>query len=273
MLDPIKEKDENEEEINESEPIEEEAKLDEKALSDDSIDFEQLREAINKEEPVIFDALEAVYGFHTRDDVHRCRFYDFRTGGCWKGGRCREHHLPEPQDGIFRDKKDIHFYDVCSPPRPKRKLFYPIKIISFIGMNRFTAYYLDQNTFYGGKSLEDLRDQINSRTYNRLKELPAVGELVTAKINGEFYRARILEEIDEFMTFPVYLVDEGTFNKRVSYENIFEYCIHLKEFPFFAVEFTIADFEPLEENPHDIEAKNWILSTQDNAGPLSALIQ
>lgn len=244
----------------------------EEEVSDDSMDSEQLREILDNEEPVIFDVQVAVQGFHTRDDERRCQFYDFRTGGCWKKGRCKLHHFPDLVE-TFRDKKAVNFYDVSAPPQPKCNILYDIKIISFNSLNSFTCYYLDEETFYHGKSLQELRKKLNSEPHNRLEKLPAIGELVTAKIKGKFYRARILEEMDDFMTFPVYLVDEGTYNERVLCEHIYEYCAHLKDFPFFAIEMTIADMEPLEKNSRaTTEAQNWILATQQNAGPMQALI-
>lgn len=242
-------------------------------IEEDSVDSQQLREILNNEEPVIFDAQIAVQGFHTQNDERRCKFYDPRTGGCWKKGRCRQLHIPDVDNGTFRDQKEIQFYDVNSPPQPKRNTLYPVKIISFTDLKNFTCHYLDfEETFYRGKTLKQLREKLDSGSYERLDELPAIGELVTAKIKGKFFRARILEEMDEFMTFPVFLIDEGTYNEKVSYENIYKYCTHLKDFPFFAISMAIADIDPLEENPRDTEAQNWILAAQQNAGPLQALI-
>lgn len=158
-----------------------------------------------KEEPINFNAQVAVQGFRTKDDDRRCMFYDSKTGGCFKGGRCKLQHLPDIPDGTCRDTKDIHFYDINSPPLPAVKTFQKINIISFIDTHRFTCHYLDKDQFYNGMQLKDLREELKSGNYERFKELPAIGELVTAKIGDIYYRARVLDEVDDEMKFPVYL--------------------------------------------------------------------
>lgn len=235
---------------------------------------EHMRQILSKEEPIIYDAQVAVHGFRTKDDEHRCKFYDPRTGGCWKKGRCTERHIAEPEDEAFRDKATAYHYDVSEPLLPKRCTYYRINIISFNEFNIFTCHYSEEHkNIYNGKSLKTLREKLNSGSYSNMKTLPAVGELVTVKINDKFYRARVLEEMDEFMAFPVYLVDEGTYHEGILYENIFEYCVNLKEYPFFAIEMKIDNIEPLdEENPRIKEAHNWIMAIQQNAGPLEVLI-
>lgn len=243
-----------------------------KDTSELEISMEHLKELLDKEEPTNFDAQVAVQGFHTRDDDRRCKFYDPKTGGCWKGGNCKLEHVPEI-DGAFRDTKNIHYYDRSSPPLPKCNFCYPIKIISFCDANRFifTCHYIEGDKFYKGKKLEDLRKEINSDDHENLTELPAIGELVTVKIGKSFHRARIIEEVDDFMTIPVFLVDEGIYNERVPYDMIYKYCAYLQDYPFFAVEMEIADVKPLKY-PIDREAKEFILEVEKRSGPLKAFI-
>lgn len=243
--------------------------------SNNENEVDKFKECLEKNDPIIFDAQVAVQGFHTNDDKRRCKFYNHSTDECWKKGRCKQQHMADLVDGTCRDKKLVHVFDINGPSQPKRNFFYSIKIVSFINLNRFMGYFINKGSIqeiYHGKTLNELREKLNSGSFKKLTMLPAVGELVTVKIKDKFFRAQIEEEIDDFMTFPVGLVDEGRFNVRVSYNDLYEYCVSLQDFPFFAVEFTIADIEPLKSNPRDKEAQNYILTVQEHDGPLKALI-
>lgn len=61
-------------------------------------DIDDEHNVLAEEYKMTGNALEAVMGYYPKDESRLCKFYDEKTGGCFKGGNCRLEHLP-PVDG------------------------------------------------------------------------------------------------------------------------------------------------------------------------------
>lgn len=210
------------------------------------------------EEPLATsDALVAVQGFSTKDDAQLCKFYDPNTGGCFKGAKCKQKHLPLGTDSydcrdreeVFVDKKDF------SEILPQQ--FYDIKIMFIVSANKLIFRFIDPD--YEVK-LEDIQKKINNpseiRNYKKIAFIPEVDQLVLCKI-GQFKRAKVVDVVDDF--YIIWCLDEGVL-KNAYMDALYDWNLRLNDFKFLTDEMEISNIIPIKDK--DVKAKLRLLDFQ-----------
>lgn len=220
------------------------------------------------------NAMIAIQGFSTRDDDRRCMHYDAETRGCFKKGRCKLNHVPELEEGVYRDKKEIFYYNHFAQILPKVKVLYDIQITAFSSLNRFFCFFSDE-MFYGGKSLKKLSKQLNDKMevmkYQKLTCLPAAGELVIAKHENTFYRGKVMNLSDLNSCVAIFLVDEGSIIDSMHLNMLYEYCSRFSKYPFFAMELEVANIAPMPGNSEHERGIDLLMNMQKSC-PFKALV-
>jgi hypothetical protein len=184
------------------------------AISREKMTAEE-REMFDEEPQSFDDPLKAVLGYHPNDERKFCRYYDPTTGGCFKGGLCTLHHLPDLKDGATRDQEVCHL--PLEPILLPEDSIVSVRISIVESPDVFYAQIQGQSEF----TLKQLMDHLNLP--NELKVMqpfaidPSFGEIVFAPyLDGKFYRARFLHKIDQtckvsysFVTFLGCVLQRG----------------------------------------------------------------
>lgn len=216
---------------------------------------EKLRKILSAEDHLSTEnAMIAIQGFSTRDDEKRCMHYNRETKGCFKKGRCKLNHVLELEEGVYRDKKEIFYSNQFPQTLPRVSALYEIKIIAFSSFTRFFCHIIDDE-FYDGKNFQNLCKDINDQKevagYQKLRCLPACGELVMVFHANAYYRGKVLDLCDLNSCVPVFLVDEGNVLESVHIKSLYEYCSRFSAYPFFAIEMEIANIAAKTEIEND----------------------
>ena len=200
------------------------------------------------EEPLnTSDPMMATLGYSVKDDT-RCQFYDEKTGGCFKRGRCFKDHYPEDNHEV-RSQTEIFFDNIpmqLDLPAVNSMIFiYPLH---FEAINLLYAHIIQSNKF-GIDSESDLLkldSMMNSSTalksYEKLQETPAINQLVIApRWNNKYYRAKICN-INDNDTCNVFFVDYGykitlKNNELRQYKKLYNFL------PFQAIELIIGNIK------------------------------
>lgn len=213
--------------------------------------FNEKQLEILYEEPLNTDNAQiAVMGFQTHDDDRLCKFYDPNIGGCWKGGRCKQIHLPELKDGTCRDRCETFIDIPYQLPLPALHSMVKIEITSFISANNFYCRYKNLKLNKADVDLETLIEHMNMHTevknYKPLKDNPAIHQLVIAKTpSGIYYRGRVIALTDEFKYVAILLVDEGI-TENIQLSSLFHWRTRFQYLPFLSVQMEIANIQPLD---------------------------
>ncbi|XP_036334099.1 uncharacterized protein LOC118744841 [Rhagoletis pomonella] len=192
------------------------------------------------EEPLnTSNAMIAVMGYNPKDEQRICRFYNPKTGACFKGANCRlEHTLLQPE-GWTKDR-------------------IPAKTIidNYFPMTRYTSGLIINITPTHVGQIEYFYAQINDpdnpmepliwtdddiQLCMRLTKPPMLYDIVRARYGDErWYRAKIIDFDDSGKIFKVFYVDYGN-HQNVSLKHL-AYCDRSTErIPFQAILCRVAD--------------------------------
>ncbi|CRK96400.1 CLUMA_CG009817, isoform A [Clunio marinus] len=147
----------------------------------------------------------AVQGFVTHDDENLCKFYEPETGGCFKGGRCKQLHIPEIKDGACRDRIKILSLDIpVSFRKPILHSRVSIRVISFYSVNKFWCSYVKRKHTSTESEVKTLmylmNEQDEVKEYKNIKELPSIHQLVS--MESFFVDVSSLMEIVDIQPLP-----------------------------------------------------------------------
>ncbi|KAG5685112.1 hypothetical protein PVAND_014309 [Polypedilum vanderplanki] len=186
----------------------------------------------------------AVQGYITNDDKEMCKFYDPKTGACFKGVNCTKVHLPELKDGFeTRDKGEIFYNGPRELELPIFGKSYDIILTHFISPNRFMCIYV-KNFDKAWQLEKDMNSEEAIRSYEKLTNDPVYLELVVYENNGKFQRARVLQTSDIHKRFLIYLFDVGitlqtTLDKLYKWRTRFQFTDQL------STEMIIGNIKPI----------------------------
>ncbi|XP_062529282.1 uncharacterized protein LOC110384726 isoform X2 [Bombyx mori] len=175
--------------------------------------------------PEYEDPVEAVTGYHNRDEADICKHY---KGGpsatCFKGAKCKKKHIVKHPDGWTLDRVEV--VGKCkSIPLPEPGTWHKVLVTCVCHYDRVYFQIIDnkepeQIPDFGvvlpPATLESLVRDMNSPaariTYKPLKLTPAPGEMVAAlyPLDDNWYRARVLSLTRPDQSVEVMYVDYGT---------------------------------------------------------------
>ncbi|KAG7302757.1 hypothetical protein JYU34_012719 [Plutella xylostella] len=157
--------------------------------------------------PEYEDPLEAVTGYHNRDEIDICKHY---KGGadrtCFKGARCKKKHIMKHPDGWTLDKIEVAGKGAATPLPPpgswhKARVSH-VGHFDHLHVQLVTAPAGEEKREFGRvlppKTLDSLVRDMNSpaarSAHRKLKMAPAPGELVAALYtpDEQWYRAVVL---------------------------------------------------------------------------------
>ncbi|XP_052759335.1 tudor domain-containing 6-like [Galleria mellonella] len=174
--------------------------------------------------PEYEDAVEAVTGYHNRDEADICKHY---KGGpektCFKGSRCNKRHIMKHPDGWTLDRVQVFTHKPC--PLPPPGTWHKVLVTYVCHFNRFYVQFINEKKkeeplpefgiVLPPTSLEALVRDMNSpatrMAYKRPKTTPAPGELVAALYppDDQWYRARVRFSSRADQNVEVMYVDYG----------------------------------------------------------------
>lgn len=197
------------------------------------------------EEPLnTSNAMKAVLGYSPKDEERLCRFYDPKTGACFKGANCRLEHTPSQPEGWTKDSIPAKtIIDDYSPvTRYTAGLMINITVTHVGQIEYFHAQINDPENIMEPLIWND--DDIPQSMH--LTKPPMLYDIVRAQYeDGLWYRAKIMDFDESVKVFKVFYVDYG------NYQNVLlkqlAYCDRSTEhFPFQAVLCRLAD---IMQNP------------------------
>ncbi|CAG9584527.1 unnamed protein product [Danaus chrysippus] len=175
--------------------------------------------------PEYEDPLEAVTGYHNRDEMDICKHY---KGGadktCFKGSRCRKRHVLKHPDGWTLDQVPV-VAKFRPLPLPAPDTWLKVKVTHVAHFDRFYVHIVDEKQVtcpgppsFGvvlpPRNLDELVIQMNSNAarmaYRKLTIVPAPGELVAALyLDDMWYRARVVSSTRADQNVEVMYIDYG----------------------------------------------------------------
>lgn len=223
------------------------------------------------------DPLLAVQGFKTHDDDRICKFYDPKTGGCFKGWHCKLRHVSGIKDGTCCDNKEIYFGNIPnSLALPSLHTKVKIEITHFKDVANFFCRYWKLKPATDQHTLGNLTTQMNKpdviATYKPLVDSPAYMQLVVVKSDGMFCRGRVEQVFGDWYDAEVLLVDFGTL-ETLNSKKFYQWCPRFNYLPFQTVEMQIANVKPIDGRSNEA-AINKIMSyvEESEKNYLTALI-
>ncbi|XP_072932167.1 uncharacterized protein [Epargyreus clarus] len=174
--------------------------------------------------PEYEDPVEAVTGYHNRDEIDICKHY---KGGpektCFKGSRCNKRHVVKHPDGWTLDRVCVPVR-VRAPPLPAPGAWLRVRVTHVAHFDRFYVHLVTDReketvpsfgVVLPPTTLEGLIRDMNSPatrlSYKPLKTIPAPGELVAAlyPLDGQWYRARVISMTRADQNVEVQYIDYG----------------------------------------------------------------
>ncbi|CAK1595893.1 unnamed protein product [Parnassius mnemosyne] len=157
--------------------------------------------------PEYEDPVEAVTGYHNRDEMDICKHY---KGGpentCFKGARCNKKHIMKHPDGWTLDRVPVA--GKCRPmPLPAPGTCLRVHVTHVAHYDRFYVQFVkppvrEEIPSFGvvlppttlERLVRDMNSPASRMAYKPLKMTPAPGELVAAlyPLDDQWYRARVL---------------------------------------------------------------------------------
>ncbi|CAH0381178.1 unnamed protein product [Bemisia tabaci] len=200
------------------------------------------------------DAVQAIAGYKPTDDSRICKFYA-EKGFCWKQEKCnKEHSLVDP-DVFTTDKIPVFSSAFNQLEPPLRNSEWKVKVNDVVSLNRFYAHlpshmtrlhlgegvHMDLSNLHG-----ELNNPTHARCFKRVTIKPAPGELVLAKHDDYWYRARVqFSDENNGNSFKVFFVDCGT-TADVSLVDLRQMDAAFLKLPFQAVLCIITNIIPME---------------------------
>lgn len=176
--------------------------------------------------PEYEDPVEAVTGYHNRDEADICKNY---KGGpektCFKGIRCTKKHIVKHPDGWTLDRVPVA--GKCKlVSLPAADSWLKVLVTSVPHFNRVFVQFVDEHqqteelpsfgVVLPARTLAGLVRDMNSlasrAAYKPLTVAPALGELVAAlyPLDNNYYRARVRSLSRSDQTIELIYVDYGT---------------------------------------------------------------
>ncbi|XP_054740527.1 uncharacterized protein LOC129246044 [Anastrepha obliqua] len=197
------------------------------------------------EEPLsTSNAMTAVLGYNPKDEQRICRFFNPKTGACFKGANCRQEHTPLQADGWSKDRVPAGtIIDNFSPTtRYPSGLIINITVTHIGQIEYFYGQINDPDNYKEPLIWTD--DEIPLCMH--LTKPPMMYDLVRARYEDDlWYRAKVVDFDDSGKVFKVFYVDYGN-HQNVLLEHL-AYCDRSTErLPFQAVLCRVAD---IMQNP------------------------
>lgn len=192
------------------------------------------------EEPLnTSDPMVATLGYSVEGD-NRCEFYDEKTGGCFKRGRCFKEHFPEDNHDL-RSQTEIFFDNIPMqldlPAVNSIIMIYPLH---FEAVNLLYAHiaFPHKNEVNGESDLLKLDMMMNTpaaiKAYETLTEIPAINQLVIAPgLRKKYNRAKVWHVNDDD-TCNIFFVDYG-YKVTLNNNELRRYKVQYNFLPFQAV--------------------------------------
>ncbi|XP_070496143.1 uncharacterized protein [Chironomus tepperi] len=237
--------------------FDEKLKIEESPAANSIFTADEMKELY--EEPLATtDALVAVQGYSTKDDAELCKFYDPKTGGCFKGSMCKLKHLPLSTDSYeCRDREEV-FVDKKEFGSIMPQQFYDIKIMFIMSANRIIFRFKDDEYQAKYKAIEaKINNKNETRNYKKIAFIPEIDQLFLFKDNDDFKRAKVVDIIDD--SYIVWCLDEGSL-KRAGMTELYDWNLRLNDDMFLTHEMEISNIIPIKDN--DIKAKFRLLDFQ-----------
>lgn len=222
-------------------------KLETEGITKETLTLEEL-DVLNEEPLNTNDPMLATLGYSVEDD-NRCQFYDEKTGGCFKRGRCYKDHFPEDNHDL-RTQSQIFFDNIplqLELPAVNSMIFiYPLH---FEAINLLYAHIIQPNKI----KIENESDlmmklimMMNSSTaiksYKPLEEIPVINQLVIAPgIKDKYYRAKVCD-VNDNDTCNVFFVDYG-YKLTLETTELRQYKVQYNFLPFQAVPLIIGNVQ------------------------------
>ena len=215
-------------------------------ISKDTLTQEEL-DVLNEEPLNTNDPMLATLGYSVEDD-NRCQFYDEKTGGCFKRGRCYKDHFPEDNHDL-RSQTQIFFDNIplqLELPAVNSIIF--IFPLHFEAINLLYAHIIQPNKIYidSKTDLMKLNMMMNTpaaiRSYELIEEIPAINQLVIALgIKDKYYRAKVCD-VNDNDTCNVFFVDYG-YKLTIDTTELRRYKVQYNFLPFQAVPLIIGNVQ------------------------------
>lgn len=199
----------------------------------------------------------ATQGFVT-NDKNICEFYDPKTGGCWKGAKCRQLHVMKTSEGIFADKEFVHLFE--NSPAQIDELTLPEKfnilVTEFLTVNRFICCY-EGDSEAMAENIERINNEMSDYSLSPLQRIPANGEIVFVKSEkGLYFRARV-ETPDDDEQIQVLLLDVGEM-VMINLEQLYEMEGSFQDLPILTMEMQIDSIVPTDDDEKSEMAKQLL---------------
>uniref|UniRef100_A0A1B6GXP9 Tudor domain-containing protein n=2 Tax=Cuerna arida TaxID=1464854 RepID=A0A1B6GXP9_9HEMI len=195
------------------------------------------------------DACVAVSGYSARDEKRVCKFYA-RKGFCWKKNCPKEHFKPN-KDGVTTDKEEVYSraFTEMSLPAVGEEISVRVTAVEslsyfYVQLREDEAVSIDADNDEDEETLTSLHEYMNlPENIERMRYLavpPALGQLVIAKCEGKWFRARVISADDNP---EVMFVDYGSTATvdAVDLRHMEPQYLHL---PFQAIECSLANVIP-----------------------------
>ncbi|XP_005178464.1 uncharacterized protein LOC101887890 [Musca domestica] len=233
----------------------------------------QTKELTREELEILYDdpllctsnALTAVMGYNPKDEKRLCRFYDPKTGACFKGSSCKQDHEPLDPEGWTKDIiPATSFVDNRTPT-----VVYPKDAIINITpthIGQICSFYAQINDVHHNNSPLIWNDE-DIPAWKRLEKPPHIYELVLARYDdGNWYRAKIVSHDDDYKMFKVFYVDYG--NHQLVHLRYLAKCDSgMAQIPFQAILCRLANLREVQvapqEKKHAIEKLCAVLLNQN----------
>ncbi|XP_046658599.1 uncharacterized protein LOC124352915 isoform X2 [Homalodisca vitripennis] len=197
------------------------------------------------------DACVAVSGYSARDEMRICKFYA-RRGFCWKKN-CPKEHFKLNKDGVTTDKEEVYSRAFTEMSLPAVGEEISIRVTAVESLNYFyvqlredEAISIDADKDEDEETLTSLHEYMNlPENIERMRYLevpPTLGQLVIAKYEEKWFRARVISADDNP---EVMFVDYGSTATvdALNLRHIEPQYLHL---PFQAIECSLANIIPPE---------------------------
>ncbi|XP_013169299.1 PREDICTED: uncharacterized protein LOC106119015 isoform X2 [Papilio xuthus] len=174
--------------------------------------------------PEFEDPVEAVTGYHNRDEADICKHY---KGGpektCFKGARCTKKHILKHPEGWTLDR--VAVAGKCLPlPLPAPGAWLQVYVCHVVHYDRFYVQLPQETRKVEASSfgvvlppstlealVRDMNSPASRMAYKPLKMAPALGELVAAlyPADEKWYRARVVSSTRVDQNIEVVYIDYG----------------------------------------------------------------
>ncbi|XP_061400437.1 uncharacterized protein LOC133336156 [Musca vetustissima] len=190
------------------------------------------------------NALTAVMGYNPKDEQRLCRFYDPKTGACFKGSTCKQEHQPLNPEGYTKDLiPATSFVDTRTA-----MVVYPKDAIISITpthIGQISSFYCQINDVHHNNTPLIWNDE-DIPAWKRLERPPHIYELVLARYDdGNWYRAKIISHDDDYKMFKVFYVDYGN-HQLVHLRNLAKCDTGMAQIPFQAIICRLANVREIQ---------------------------